>query len=301
MAGFVVCFWCHKVFERNKRQINEAKKFGWKQFCSITCQKKYRRKGKKLTCDSPSCNKRFYRRRGDINKTIRSFCSRRCRTVVINFEKGIINQKKCANKNCNNLVPPYDKFCSNNCFQENRSFLNLDRYKREVLLQIKAFNKANGRIPFKQEMYRIYKPARTVFGTWNRAIEAAGFKPNQLKFTHKYMANDKHICDSLAEKIIDDWLFAREIEHQHGVYDPGQKKFKTDFKVGDYWIEFFGLEGQLIRYDELKKEKLNMIKRSKLKLIKIYPKDIIPKNELDKILSGLKKRYSRLYKKLARP
>lgn len=136
-------------------------------------------------------------------------------------------------------------------------------------------------------MYTIYKPARIAFGTWNKAVEAAGFKPNQLKFTHKYIANDKHVCDSLAEKIIDDWLFARKISHQRGVYYPNQNKFKTDFKVGNYWIEFFGLTGQLKTYDVLKKKKLELIKILRLKLIKIYPRDLFPVNLLDKRLGFL--------------
>lgn len=75
-------------------------------------------------------------------------------------------------------------------------------------------------------MKNFYRPARIAFGTWNKAVEAAGFKPNQLKFTHKYIANDKHVCDSLAEKIIDDWLFARKVKHQRSIYYPNQKKFK---------------------------------------------------------------------------
>ena len=136
-------------------------------------------------------------------------------------------------------------------------------------------------------MYVIYKPARIAFGTWNKAVKAAGFKPNQLKFTHKYIANDKHVCDSLAEKIIDDWLFARKINHLRNFPYPGNQRFTVDFKVNDYWIEFFGLSGQLKRYDELKSLKIARAKKNHLKLIKIFPKDLFPDNHLDKTLKFL--------------
>lgn len=99
-------------------------------------------------------------------------------------------------------------------------------YQERVIKAIRIFVKKNNRIPLKVEMKNFYRPARIAFGTWNKAVEAAGFKPNQLKFTHKYIANDKHVCDSLAEKIIDDWLFARKVKHQRSIYYPNQKKFK---------------------------------------------------------------------------
>ena len=62
---------------------------------------------------------------------------------------------------------------------------------------------------------------------------------------------------------------------------------KTDFKIGNHWLEFFGLDGQLKRYDELKEEKLKLIKKLNLKLVKIFPKDLFPKNHLDKVLNFL--------------
>ena len=89
--------------------------------------------------------------------------------------------------------------------------INKKIYRERVIKAIQVFEKKNNRVPFKIEMQKFYRPARIAFGTWNKAVQAAGLKPNQLKFTHKYIANDKHICDSLAEKIIDDWLFARKI------------------------------------------------------------------------------------------
>jgi len=64
-------------------------------------------------------------------------------------------------------------------------------------------------------------------------------------------------------------------------------KFTVDFKIGDYWVEFFGLKGKVKRYDELRARKLRLARRNNLKLIKIYPEDLFPKGKLSTILNFL--------------
>jgi len=161
------------------------------------------------------------------------------------------------------------------------------KYSREKLLEyLKEFNKKNGRIPVKREFMAKYRAFLRVFGTWNKAIEAAGLSPNPVLFAKKYTANDGHRCDSLAEKIIDDWFFARKIKHKINFPYPNSK-YTADFKVGDILIEFFGLHGELKSYDQLMEKKLNLVKEYNLKLISIYPKDIFPEFKLDQVFGCL--------------
>ena len=170
-------------------------------------------------------------------------------------------------------------FCSRKCKDINQS-VNRD----EVLAWIGNFYQENGRIPLKKECPH-EKAARVVFGSWNKAIKTAGFSTNLVMFAKKYLAKDGHKCDSLAEKIIDDWLTAKKISHKiHIRYDG--TKFTSDFLVGNTYIEFFGLEGQLKRYDKLKKEKLDLIANRNLKLISIYPEHLFPKSKLDALLGN---------------
>ena len=63
----------------------------------------------------------------------------------------------------------------------------------------------------------------------------------------------------------------------------------ADFKVGEYWIEMFGLCGQLKKYDYLMSTKLERIKEYKLNLISLYLSDIFPTNHLESKLSILQK------------
>lgn len=162
------------------------------------------------------------------------------------------------------------------------------KYSREKLITlIKEFYELNKRIPTKRDFVSVYRPILRVFGTWNNAIEAAGFEPNPVMFAKKYIANDGHRCDSLAEKIIDDWLTARKIKHKVNVPYPENKSLTADFVVNGKWIEFFGLDGELKSYDRLKKKKLKLVRKHYLKLIAIYPQDLFPECKLSQILSSL--------------
>jgi hypothetical protein len=170
------------------------------------------------------------------------------------------------------------KYCSRECKDNGESI------PKDILIdKIQSFYKLNGRIPVKRE-FESCKAARKTFGTWNNAIIAAGFDPNPVLFSKKHIAKDGHNCDSLAERIIDDYLFRRGIEHERSCPYPGNKGFSVDFKVRDYWIEYFGLTGEHKRYDELKIQKENLAKKYHLQLISIYPRHLYPTGKLDEIL-----------------
>lgn len=221
-----------------------------------------------LVCENSLCGKVFQRKTSGISK--HNYCSCSCSVTVNNKthprNPGVL--KICAY--CNKNFKSRKKYCSRKCKDLGESIS-----AKDLISQMKDFVRKNGRIPFKQEYVHSHA-ARLRFGSWNRAIEAAGFVSNPVMFARKYIAKDGDKCDSLAEKIIDDYLSKRSIKHIRNFPYPGNEGFTVDFKVEDFWIEFFGLSGELRRYDELKERKLKLTKRYKLKSIEIYPKDIFP-------------------------
>lgn len=229
-----------------------------------------------LICENPNCRKVYIGRRDKRCK--HNYCSCSCSVTVNNKlhprHLGVI--KFC--KYCKNEFKSRKKYCSAKC-------QNLDKIipAPELLSLIKDFVNKNGRIPYKYEIPH-YHAFRSRFGTWNKAMETAGFEPNCVRFSKKYIANDGDKCDSFAEKIIDDYLFARKIKHVRNFPYPGDRKFTVDFKIGDCWVEFFGLCGHLKRYDELMSQKLELIGKYRLKLIKLYLSDLLPKNKLSEKL-----------------
>ena len=90
----IKCDWCGQEYKKEVRRINEAQKNNWRNFCSPACLKSARQNGKYFICNNPLCNKKFYRRRAEINKTSRSFCSISCSAIINNLERDLENAKR---------------------------------------------------------------------------------------------------------------------------------------------------------------------------------------------------------------
>jgi len=278
----VTCTTCGKIYLRPVGRVNEAKKFGWKQYCSRECQNQAKVTKIEKLCGNPNCNRKVSRLLNQFKKSDsgRIFCSQSCAAVVNNSKRRKI--KICPV--CGEEFSGLQKHCSRRCYA---NFLRskpgvIKISKAQIITEIQKFYKKNGRIPLKME-YLHYNAARDRFGSWNKAIEAAGFKSNPVKFSKKYIAKDGHICDSFTEKIIDDWLYSQNIKHQRNVPYPNSP-YTADFLIKGKFIEFFGLSGELEEYDRIKKRKEKLAEKYKLKLIKIYPKDLYPINHLFRII-----------------
>lgn len=291
----VECDYCHNLFDRSSRRINEAIKKNWRQFCSINCQS-LAKQGRPNIYICKTCGSNITRTKQSIASSGNIFCSQHCfakynnmhriTRLTIAKKERMLHRPICKNINCQKQIGLENKlFCSPKCRFETYKKYNIDYVERNI----KNFVRKTGRIPTKNEISSLNSKARRVFGSWNKAIESSGFIPNTVKFSRKYISNDGHRCDSLSEKIVDDWLFARKIPHQVKVKYPWNNGMSADFKVGDKWIELFGLSGQLESYDRLMKIKLKNIKIYKLNLISLYLCDIFPHNRLEEKLSSCKK------------
>lgn len=273
--SFVTCSYCKKVYLKDKRYINENIKLGNNFYCSFRCQYSFKNKKKEFICENLSCNKKFKRQPSDIS--LHNYCSRSCSVAINNvkFPKKIAMIRKCVY--CDKVLLVYRKYCSIEC---KSNALTISREK--VIEGIKKFYQEHKRIPLKQEMWGIHKPARKYFGTWNKAIETAGFSPNPVMFAKRQIAKDGHVCDSLAEKIIDDYLYEQGISHERNIPYP-EGEYTADFKIGNKLIEYFGLAGEHIRYDELRIIKKKILEKYKIYLVEIYPKDLYSKGGLERI------------------
>jgi len=279
----IKCAFCGKNFLRPAGRANEAKKFDWNQYCSKKCQNKARLRRIEKICSNPDCSKNVSRELGQFKRSKSGwiFCSRSCAVSFNNseFPKRKKKIKKC--NYCNKEFSGNKKYCSKEC-KDRAQIIN----EKELLQQIRRFYQKNKRIPLKRESSH-YGAIRSRFGAWNKAIEAAGFKPNPILFAKKCIANDGHKCDSLAEKIIDDWFYARKIKHERKIPYPDDKSLTVDFVIKNKWIEFFGLVGAIKRYDQLIQKKRRISKKHDLSLIEIYPKDLFPINRLEEIIKIL--------------
>lgn len=270
----VTCHVCTKEFLKDTLHVNENLKFNHKFYCSIACLSKARIKKVTVICNNPKCHTSFLKRLSQLSTN--NYCSISCAVTVNN----VTHPKKIAVlyscKVCHKKFKGKKLYCSIACKVQGIS------YSKEIIIKfIQDFYKQNSRIPVKREFKHV-KAARKRFGSWNNAVVAAGFKPNPVLFAKKWIANDGHKCDSFAEKVIDDWLYTRKLEHERSI--PYQKYNMTaDFKVKDTLIEFVGLQGVRV-YDKNLKRKRRFWKKEGLQVIEIYPKNLFPKNQLETTL-----------------
>lgn len=141
------------------------------------------------------------------------------------------------------------------------------------------------------KLLRIKPSARrvkSVFGSWlNALIQARVLEDGTRKTSRgiQSIAKDGHVCLSLGEKTIDDFLFTRGIQHEKEPRYP-EGNYRGDFKVDSTFIEYFGLAGNP-EYDAKTKEKIRLCKKHGIALIAIYPQDLISRKKLEGKLAAL--------------
>jgi len=119
------------------------------------------------------------------------------------------------------------------------------------------------------------------FKSWLAALIDAGVLEDGTRKTSRgiqTLAKDRHVCLSLGEKTIDDFLFDRRIIHdKEPRYPIGN--FRADFLVDGVFIEYFGLKGNP-DYDAKIKKKMQICVEFNIHLISIYPADLVSNEKL---------------------
>ena len=287
MAKFkkVRCKNCNKIFYRPTGRFNEAVKFGWNQYCSKKCEYKHMTTRKTLSCEN--CGKKFLRQLNNISK--HNYCSHSC-AATINNKKYDHRRILPSFKICQRCRKEYrkstgnKKYCSLKCRK-----LATKKSPKDLIEIIKNYVKKEKRIPSKRELRNIGDSCRKTFGSWNNTIVAAGFTPNRSHDNRMYKranakAKDGHLCDSISELLIDNWLLKNKIFHEKDVHYP-KTNHKADWEITlknkRTFVEYFGLANDSPRYDRSIKEKKMLCKNQNISLIAIYPKDLYPKTYLD--------------------
>jgi len=292
----VKCAFCGKEFLRKKGQYNEAKKFGWKQYCSSECLSNDRIKRLVLFCEN--CGKAFERTFHEISPHY-NYCSKPCAAIDSN-KKYPRQHLKPELKICMKCGKTFrkstgnKKYCSIKCRRE------AERHTQAELLNIiRNTTQKLKRVPSRRELESVDSSCKKLFGSWNNAIVAAGFQPNRSHSQRMYkrtntVASDGHLCDSISESLVDDWLTKNRIPHEKDVFYPGTN-YKADWVVSignnKIFVEYFGLANDSSRYDRSIKEKRKLCRKNKISLIAIYPQDLYPKKFLEENLKNKFKKF----------
>ena len=126
------------------------------------------------------------------------------------------------------------------------------------------------------------KRVKALFGSWLNALIKAGVLEHGTRKTSRgvqTLAVDGHVCFSLGEKTIDDFLHRRGIRHVREPQYP-EGRYRGDFKVGEVLIEYFGLAGDAA-YDKKIQEKKRICDERGISLIAIYAQDLMSQERLE--------------------
>lgn len=225
-----------------------------------------------------------------------NYCSKSCAAIVNNRKYPKWPKRFCL-KCRREFKNRESKYCSSECgrsaLYNNRGHIATKYIREEVQKAIKELAKNLHRTPSRRELGKMSHAAIRIFGSWNNAITAVNLQPHrshdhQMYRRMKTKAHDGHVCDSISEAIIDNWLAEHNISHSRDAKYP-TTNHKADWALQDKktFIEYFGLAQDSPRYDRAVKEKIKLCRKNKIRLIGIYPKDLYPNNQLNKILSRL--------------
>ncbi len=290
MVVQVKCALCKRIYSRPANRVKEAQRHKWKQYCSVECMAKSKLCGKELLCSNQECRHRFYRSRCAILRVGSYYCSRNCAAHINGqkFPKRGPGFKFCVDKECGNRMKGWRKYCSHQCWRRAR----VVNPPNELIDKLQLLAKKLERTPAKREATLIAEACTHAFGSWNNAIVAAGLIPHRSHSNRMYRrtnttAKDGHKCDSISEAIIDNWLTKNNISHKRDVAYP-KTGHKADWSVGaNTFIEYFGLAKDSPSYDRNIKAKIKLCKKSGIKLVGIYPKDLYPVLNIEKKLGSI--------------
>lgn len=237
---------------------------------------------RKLVCENPACRKTFRRIVSHIS--FRNFCSQPCYGTQLALRNKATRKSFKYCKFCGTRVEEQHNYCSPRCWG-----LDNKISKDELINRLQKLAHKLGRSPTKREC-NFHTTCIRWFGSWNKALTAASITPNRSLNQKMYKrrsckAKDGHVCNSVSELIIDNWLTDHGIKHiKEASYPTG--KFKSDWKISSTLVEYFGLAKDSKRYDEEIKKKQEICKEMNINLIEIYSKNLFPKNNLAKVFKA---------------
>lgn len=111
-----------------------------------------------------------------------------------------------------------------------------------------------------------------------KKLKKAGIKTRRKGFSRRRRCPDGHIVDSRWEYEIDKWLSSHSIEHEVHPHVPwykgGSSPQRADFRVGDIYIEVWGVIGNE-KYNAKRQRKIERYRDAGIQLIEIFPQHIL--------------------------
>jgi predicted DNA-binding protein YlxM (UPF0122 family) len=122
-------------------------------------------------------------------------------------------------------------------------------------------------------------------------LEGIGVERREVIYGYKEFltCHDGDLVKSTYERRVDNWLYKMGIPHDYGKKLPGKTMCRCDFKVGDVYIEIWGLIGTEFYEEKMEEKKIPYYEKHGLNRIDLSPEDFDLKNSFTKKLEPLLK------------
>jgi hypothetical protein len=126
------------------------------------------------------------------------------------------------------------------------------------------------------------------FGSWFEALVESGVLEKNQLMTHrgiKCISKSGNICNSLDEQFIDNKFYQNNLKYSKEPKYPKHEKYnpkglmRADWEINGVYVEYFGLKGEK-KYDEKTENKIMLSKELGIKLISIFPEDLLKIDEI---------------------
>jgi hypothetical protein len=106
-----------------------------------------------------------------------------------------------------------------------------------------------------------------------------------IKNKERIKCKDGHMVRSYYERAFDNYMHKEGIEHEYDVRLPFNKRYMADFKVGDVYVEIWGMMSWK-KYREGRKKKLMLYEENGATLLEVFPEDF---KQLENKITELKR------------
>lgn len=249
----VECEVCGKDIVRLKRKDNVY-------FCSRKCAMIH--SGKTTVNNCKTCGKRFTVKTSNLQYGWGKYCSKPCANKGREVEHHLtcLQCGKIFLGDRNNWM--HQKYCSKECTQK-ATRVPIDK---ELLQTLYVEEEMTSR-EIGQIIGRSAKVVRDYLKYHGILV-----RPDGIKNRERIKCTDGHLVRSYYERAFDNLLHKNGIDHEYDPRLPFNHRYMADFKVGDVYVEIWGLMGNE-QYRKRREKKIQIYHDNGCKLLEVFPDD----------------------------
>ncbi len=250
-----ICAFCGKEIVRLKRPDGVY-------FCGRHCAMLYSGKTVELQCKI--CGKSFTRKSSVLDYGWGKYCSKACADKAME----VVHKLKCpqcgkvfiGEKNRGKKQTYCSKECIKSAFRKPIDKGLLTKLYTEDELTSREIGQVIG---------RSNKVVLDYLRYYNIEV-----RPDGIKNRKRIKCKDGHLVRSYYERAFDNLLHRNNLPHEYDPRLPFNKRYMADFKVGNVYIEIWGLM-TMEKYREQRERKLKLYRENGCKLLEVFPENFI--------------------------